>query len=514
MRPHSILQGKHPFARTALLLLGSVLLLTAFYLGVVLNLPYNSDEATALLAAQSVVQGNVLLHGWTLDTAAWYTTELPPLVMGVLTLGLSWKVMYAATAVSLALVAVLIIHVSLDEGRQPMSAGRILVPAVLTFFLPGMVLGDGILSSAHLMGYAYSLVCVFCLRRIEQTGERYWQAVFAVFLALAIIGDLFAFYFMALPILVVCAVRLVLMGSDRTTLRVLAATVASLAFSALVLGLAALVGGAAVPGKPAGFVSVQELGRNAYLLLANSLALFSVGIPGKPIVGLGTLLDLIHLSGWLLLAFTIWVTVRHVRTLALATQITAAVVVFNLLENLFSTAPGPGAARYLAPALIFGILLMSRVVTDSTLVRNHPRLILAGCLILFLSLLPPLSFSKPVSPGDALARMLLRLGLENGYGPGRRSNNITVATAGQVTVRAVRLAGEGLLAPQQSLSDSDWYHSYANFLVINAQGQPGFDPTREQAISILGPPAEQYELYRYGYLLVWDHDITPFLSRP
>ena len=63
-------------------------------------------------------------------------------------------------------------------------------------------------------------------------------------------------------------------------------------------------------------------------------------------------------------------------------------------------------------------------------------------------------------------------------------------------------------------SDEGWYSGYANFLVIDAYDTSGLHPTREQAVEMFGAPVTEYELYKYGYLLVWDHDITPYVIVP
>ena len=47
-----------------------------FYLSIVLTIPYNSDHASILLEAKSIVDGNIFLKGWNLSTVSFIIIKL------------------------------------------------------------------------------------------------------------------------------------------------------------------------------------------------------------------------------------------------------------------------------------------------------------------------------------------------------------------------------------------------------------------------------------------------------
>src|SRR3954465_6100695 len=51
--------------------------------------PVSSDDATGVLEASSVLQGNLLLRGWTVSNVSFATTDLPYSVVGVAMGGLA-----------------------------------------------------------------------------------------------------------------------------------------------------------------------------------------------------------------------------------------------------------------------------------------------------------------------------------------------------------------------------------------------------------------------------------------
>ncbi|WP_231866844.1 hypothetical protein [Acetobacter malorum] len=55
--------------------------LSGFYMSLAATLPLNSDSVSAVLEAQDILHGNVLLHGWDLSTEPYYVTEILPYVV-------------------------------------------------------------------------------------------------------------------------------------------------------------------------------------------------------------------------------------------------------------------------------------------------------------------------------------------------------------------------------------------------------------------------------------------------
>ncbi len=502
-------RGIPDWARWVIVLAGALALLSLFYLGVVLSIPYTADAGTVVVMAKAVLDGNVLLRGWILGTVSFFTTELPFYIAGILALGLGWKVIYAVSALHWALVALLVVVLSLADEPATSRLTKIGVALCLTMYLAALAVDTLYLSSAHLVAFADCLVCLLLVRRMDERTRWTLYLAYGAVLTLAMLGDAFALYLLAIPVGAVCLLRLAGRLSKPPLIPLISATAASVLVSRGLIWLLRQVGGAVWLGPSAVFVSPQALVGNVASVLGAILELFAVHLPEASAAPSAWAIDLVHLLGLLLFSAVVLNAIRRVKSLDLFTQILAAIVVVNLLENVLSTRAG--SARYLAPSLIFGIVLVSRALYDWTLFRAHPRWILIGSIALGASLVPRLAYSKPVSQSDGLAKMLTELHLVNGYAPYWRANSTTVATGGSVTVRPVYWFN-GRIAPYPCFSDPAWYKGYADFLVVAAGDSSDNQVGREQAIQILGQPRNVYSLGAYGDLLVWNHDITPFLG--
>lgn len=496
--------------RAPILLLGGLLLLCLFYLGVVLNVPYTADAGTVMTMAQAVIDGNILLKGWILGTVSFFTTELPFYVAGILSLGFTWKVIYVISALHWALIALLVILLGTGPQDAPNLRARIAIPISLTIYLAELAINSQYLSSGHLVAFAYCLLCLLLIRRMEVNPHWAQYLGYSILLTLSMIGDAFALYLLAIPVAAVCLARLVSRGPRWLSLPLLGTTLASSALSIGILAVLHGLGGATWLGPSAVFVGLRALAGNVLLVGRAALDLFDASWPASSFSPLPWALTVLHLSGPVLLLVVMVAVLKTITRQSLSTQITLAVIVLNVLENLLSTRAG--APRYLAPTLIFGCVLISQVVSQTPLFRDRREWVLLYFSVLGLSLVPRLTYAKPTSQSDALAKDLVVLHLQNGYAPYWRSNSTTVATAGQVTVRPV-YSFDGNVAPYPCFSDPDWYNAFANFLVVETADTSGWQPSREQAVRIFGQPAGVYSLGAYGDLLVWNRDITPLLGR-
>jgi hypothetical protein len=499
--------------QTTAVLVAGVLLLTAFYLGVALRVPYNAEHAALMLMARSMVEGNWLLHGWTVAHQPLFTTELPYYAIGILLFGFSWKSLYIVTALHWALLATTIIYLSVTGTSARLTLARLFVPLSLTFLLPGVLWANAWISANHLVGFLYCLICLVAIRDVARGGRWVGAAAYGVFLTLAAIGDQFALFLIAIPVIFVGVIRLTAYGPERKINLLLAATVAAVAVSRLVVFFIPRVGGAQLPGPPSEFVSLPNLENNIYAFLSSLLTLFAVNFLGRQVGSLAAINGLIHLAAFLLFSAAVYFAGRNVKKLGLPGQLVLAIIAFNLAEFMFSAHTSPDASKYLAPTLFFGIVLTSEWIYDSWLFRNRKALTMLFLALLVVSLVPALSYTKPDTPDDELSRILVREHLTHGYAPYWRADNTTLGTAGQALAAAVYLI-DGRLHPYPVFSDLSWYKGYANFLVIDEYDASGLHPSREQAIQMFGTPAQEYELYKYGYLLVWDHDITPGIVVP
>jgi hypothetical protein len=501
-----------PPAATALLLLGSLLALILFYLGVVLNIPMDADAGSLMLMAQAILDGNLLLSSWTLGTISFFTTELPFYVAGVALLGLTWKVIYLLAALHWASVVLLVCYLSVTDEAPGSRLAKLLVAFSLSLFVASLAIDNAYLSTGHLVAYAYCLIGLICIRRLERTDARRYYVCLGGFLTLAMIGDTFALYLMAIPVAGVCLIRMLMGGTRRTSARLLLTVLASVVCAVAALALVRQLGGPRVPGPAAVPIGLSEFGPHMRVVLAAALKLFAVPSHEALVAPPGFMTDLVHAIALIMFVLVLGWVIRHFARQSLYVQVLAAMVLVNVLENVASARGG--TVRYLLPALIFGIPLVSHVVFTWIHSGLLPKTALAYFLILLLSLMPRLSVTRAPSLADAIARDLLALDLTNGYGPHWGASGATVAAAGKVTVRPVYLQDGDEIAPFLCVADPTWYGAPANFLILNTADSSGLQPTRAQAISTFGEPSAVQSLGAYGDLLVWDHDITPQLAIP
>ena len=156
-----------------------------------------SDSATIALEGQSVANGQLLLHGWDLTFASYWTSNALIDAAVVSFAGLGSAVLYAGPAVVGAVVVVAGASL-VREGRRlwAVVAGITAVVALLVCGVPAMeffFVGHGF----HVGTIAYALVAFAALRR---TRAGWGWALAVVALAAGILGDLLMIAYGVMPI--------------------------------------------------------------------------------------------------------------------------------------------------------------------------------------------------------------------------------------------------------------------------------------------------------------------------
>ena len=106
-------RGPRRFAvrRSVLAWAGGLLLAAAalftLYLRQSLVAPFNSDGASAVLQAQAMLHGNLLLKGWWIADVSFYTTELPEYMIVTALRGLRPDVVHICGALTYTLMVLL-----------------------------------------------------------------------------------------------------------------------------------------------------------------------------------------------------------------------------------------------------------------------------------------------------------------------------------------------------------------------------------------------------------------------
>jgi hypothetical protein len=478
----------------------------------------DSDNASLELQAQAMAQGNVLLHGWTLSNASFYTTDLPFHMIAVALSGLSPAPAHAAAACLYALVLLCAAVLARGGARGRTAAIRVMVTAALLLApAPGIAARLLLLGPYHV---GTTLLLLLALIVLEAAGERRWgPPAFGALLAVDAVADPLALYVGAAGAAAASLLRL--WGTERrpecrphwrSDAAVGACAAASAPMALVSLRLIHHLGGFLVLPPAAAFASLGDASRHLGMALEGTLLLFGADVFGQPL-GVAALPALLHLAGYGLALFALWRALagwRRGEERDRVNQLLVAMIVLDLAAYVFSNqAVDLLDSRYLIPAFVLGAVLAGRVAADRLLLQRRllaPALVLAtayvGCLAAYLT-----TPAEP-EPAVALGAWLDRQHLHYGLGSYWDASVVTVETGGRVRVRGVTVEGSRL-RPYRWESERAWYDpslpgNDATFLVFETNRPDIVD--QRTATATFGPPSALHRVGPYT-VLVWDKDL-------
>jgi hypothetical protein len=449
-----------------------------------------SDGASNALQAWAMLHGNVLLRGWALSDVSFYTTELPEFMLVELVRGLRPDVVHICSALTYSLLVLLAAALARGsaagrEGvtRALLAAGIMLAPQL---DLPGVVL---LVSPDH-VGTGVPLLLAWLLidRGAAWRGAGWLVAVLAgSILAATIVGDQLAQIIGALPLGLVCLLRIgqgLRRGEGRRVPRyelgLLAAAAVAVPLAGLTTWAIAAAGGWTVTPVRVSLAGPGALGQHAYLTGLGILQLFGADFLGQP-TAWQTAFALVHLAGAALAATGFCLAVRRFWSAELIVQVLVAAIVVNVAAYVFSVqAQGIANTREIASVLPFGAVLAGRLLAGSLARpgRVPAGLSMAGAgLLAGYAAMLGVTISQPpvVSDPVALAAWLSAHHLTRGLGGYWQANIVTLATGGSVEVRAVDVVNGQLIAGSYWEADRAWYDPathYADF-VVDRRWHPG-----------------------------------------
>jgi hypothetical protein len=514
----------------------AVILLFVAYLQVSRTYAANSDSANILLMSWDMLHGNVLLHGWYLSDVSFYPTELPQYALLEAIIGLHIDTAHVAAAMTYTLAV--LFAVALARGRASGRAGW--PPMALTAGLMiAPQLGVGVfvllLSVGHI-GTAVPLMLIWLI--IDwAAGRPHWAVPVAagILLAWVLVADPLVLVVGIIPLVVVCAVRVIGAvraagpGGRSTVWRARWYELSLAAAAILAYGLAAVVnrllrasGGFFL--HPVGYhlAPVHTWPKHAWVTGEGLLALFGAKPQGPAAV---LAFALLHLAG---VALVLWAACRVARRFFswpdLVSQVLLVAIVLNVLVYVPSTLADATDlnAREFAVVLPFGAVLAGRSLCARTAAgglsrpgwrhraRWHTGLAAALAAALAAGYLASLGYAAaqpPSPPANAqLVSFLASHHLTYGLSGYWQSGIVTVGSDGTVTIRAVQPS----LRPYLWEANGSWYDPRlhrATFLVTDSQA--GFFnrfQVSAPVLAALGPPAHTYQVGPYT-VRVWDKNL-------
>src|SRR5271165_1893080 len=454
--------------RTVAAWTGGGLALAAFSLRISLSHPVNSDGANNALQAWDMLHGNYLLHNWVLGDATYYTLDLPVIAVTQIFLGLHAIACYVACALIYLIVVACAVAVAVTDSRGPARAARCgVVVAVMAAPLLANVLTP-LGQPDHTGTSAILLVAFLLIDRFP--GRRFTSPLLCAILCAGQIGDS-TIRFVAVPAIVVVSVYRVLAARKIRVAdsAIAAAAVASVPLTTVVRAAMLRMGAYSMIAPKTSLAPAAQLPQHAALALHQIRMLFgTIVVPGAALGRAGTAFGLACLVaaalGFGRVAWT-WRTARR------AEQLLCVAIVVNVGAYIFSTIPVPSNAHELVAVLPCGAILAAR-----GLVPGRVAVAVAGIAAL-LPLTAAATMPSAAQRTAPLAAWLEAHGLRYGIGWYWDASVVTVQSAGQVQVRVVWPA-------QQGIGGYDWETDAA-----------WYDPSQGDATFVVTPLARQQDWF-------------------
>jgi hypothetical protein len=477
--------------------IGGAIALFAVFLRISNSFPMDSDAANNALQAWDILHGNVLLHGWIIGDATYYTFELPLNVLVESLFGLHAIVPHIVSALVYVILAACAIAVARtgSRGLSVWVRAGVVVAILAATLLTAPGVSIAVEKPDHTGTAAITLLCFLIVDRLS--GRPWMPVLLCAILTLGQLGDATVLYVAVPSVAAVSLYRIIfrrrvsLMDRLRMpdTLTLVAAGLSILLADWLYSGLQHL-GAYSMIAPRNKFASWSQIGHNFALTGKALRYLFGAFTPactppqacGSAVHMPGAPLGLIGAGfGWLCIAAglygfgrVLWRWHRASR----AEQMLCVAIVVNIAAYVFSTIPVASNARELIGVVPCSAVLAARALVPERIqgaVRGRVMIAIAAIAVVL-----PLAGAATVPTGVGtevpLAAWLEAHGLKYGIGGYWDASAVTLQSGGQVEVRAVKDRYFGI-AGYPWETKSSWYdpyrpyHYYANFVIARTGGQ-------------------------------------------
>jgi hypothetical protein len=482
-----------------------------------------SDTATPVLQAQSILQGHLLLGGWRMLYDSFWTVEVPFYTLGVLITGVDPVLLYVVPAV-LAALLLLTAGLMARQGRSGAAAAAAIGTLIALIGLPSNAWAVVFLHGAWHVGTMLWCLFAFAGLRSGRWRAGWWVAV--VFLTAGLLGDLQTVVYGVGPVAVAGV-----LASVRTRRWLAGAPALSAAAASVVAAYLLRKAVTALGGYQIGTINASASDEQMPVNLRNIPSwlprVFGTGTvdwgnTGVP-AALGAFRYLAVAAVLVAVLAGLWSIVTGVIAgrpgrrgpdhwriddmLVLACLADLAFYVYAAQSNL------PGYLRYLSPFVVFGSLLAARTAGRwvAAVAPGWPRRVLAmagGVVTAVFAASFVITAVQPVQPvtGSELAAFLADRGLTNGIGTYWTSSMTTVASGGGVTIRPV-IADHGRLVRYGRQGTADWYAGQQFQFLVYDTTDPWGGVDADTAAATFGPVAATYRVAGYR-VLTWAHPLT------
>jgi hypothetical protein len=492
---------EHPAARRvrAATWLVAAAVLFVLFLRVSLTEGAGSDAANNALQSWDMLHGHLLLHGWIIGDATYYTFDLPMIALAEVFVGLHTIAVHVAVAlIYLIVTALAVIFAVTGSGGAARAVRAAVTVAVVS--APLLIISDRWITLGfpdHTGTVVFLLVS--CLLIDRAAAWRLTAPLLCVILCAGQIGDVTVRYVTVPAIVIVCAYRAVAARKLRTCDAANLIAAAASVPLALVVRAALLHAGAYLMVSPkSGIAPVAKWPHNWALAWHNVRLLFGAqAAPAQP-AGSAVIFGYACL---LVAAAGIVGTLLRWRTAGRAEQVLLTVIVVNIGVFAFSTLPGNNTPHDIVAVLPAGAILGARTVVPARIAGRLGAL--AASAVAMVAALLPLSVVAAQPPAAtqwaALASWLQSNGLRYGLGGYWDGSSVTLLSGNQVKVRSVELKnGQVSLDPWET--NTLWFDpasEYANFAIVGTD-KNDLSPKAE---GVFGKPVRTHRVGSWEVLI-------------
>jgi hypothetical protein len=491
---------------------GAAALFTLF-LRIKLSEPPSSDAANNALQAWDMLHGHVLLHGWIIGDATYYTFELPLMAVTELFLGLHTIAVHVAVSLTLLIVIALAAAIAVTDSRGAARAVRAWVMLAI-FIAPLLVTSDMwiILGFPDHTGTTIFLLIPCLLIDLAPT-RRFTAPLLCLILAAGQIGDVTVRYVAVPAIVVVCAYRARAARSMKTGDAMnLVAVVVSLLLATVVRVLMRHFGAYLMVSPKTGLAPFRQWKPNlAYTWHAIRLLFGTLPMPGDAPAGRAAIFGFACL---VVAAVGVGVSLWRWRRLRRADQVLLVAIVVNLVAYAISTLPNPKSPHDIVAVLPASAILAARALVPDRITGRLTAAVATSAAVIA-TLLPLCLVAvhrPPQTPSwESLAKWLNRNNLHYGLGGYWDASSVTLQSGGGVAIRTV-MVQDGKIRPFPWETNSLWFdptRHYANFVVIDLVDHD-LAPSAER---YFGKPARTQIVGRWK-ILIFNKNVLRVVNPP
>jgi hypothetical protein len=488
--------------------------------------PFNSDGASIMLQAQSMLHGNLLLHGWWAADVTFYPTEIPEYAFVELFRGLRPDVVHISGALTYTLIVLLGVLLARGKARGRDGIIRALLAGGI-MLAPSIVGGTPVfLENPDHVGTAVPILVALLI--LDRAPERWYVPVaVCVVLAWTQVADQLTLVAAIAPIAAVAVVRLLALAARRRPLAEFRYDALLLVAAGLSIELAKLaervlrhLGGYVTHPLPQQLLAPRsQIPSNAHVMGQTIILLFGANTGGNT-----NFIAWFHLIGLALAVAGLAVAIAtfFAKRMDRVSQLLVAGIVATLAAGILGTElPSLSHAHEVAILLPFGAVLAGRMLPGLLPERwrsARPGQVVLAAIAAWLACgLAALCFAASWAPLKPLNQPLVNWLEGHGYTDGLaaywQANSTTVTSGGKVLVAPLTVYAN---AARHWESYAGWYDSSqrrANFVIAAANPSqiPGGALSTATVRKSFGRPDHEYAVGNYT-IMVYDYNLLTKLG--